>query len=177
MWEKGYVEGEGIGLHTSLAWIISVRMRGGQGLGPLRVRHRHEETHKGLRVRDLQGASDFFLSSFLLSLNLLDSYFESPSHGCDLPFNGLLLWRGTPAIRPSNHLPRSPPRRWRQLRVYTTPPKKRGAVESRWLACHKYFVNLNPMRTFTQASPRKNSKGGEPRRVKQTLAMTCGKNM
>lgn len=122
MWEKGYVEGEGIGLHTSPAWIISGQMRGGQGLGPLRVRHRHKEVYKGLRVCDLQGASDFFLSFFLLYLNLLDSYFGSPFHGCNLPFNGLSFYGEAPQlfIPPTN----SPPRRWRQLHVYTTPAKK-----------------------------------------------------
>lgn len=133
---------------------------------------RYTKVSEGVTCR---GASDFFLSFFLFYLNLLDSYFGSPFHGCNLPFNGLSFYGEAPQlfVPPTNSL--APLLGADASSVFTQHQRKRGAVESRCLACHKYFVNLNPMRTFTQASPCKNSKQGEPRRVKQTLAMTCGK--
>lgn len=148
---KRYVEGKRIGLHTSPTWIMSAEMRGEQGPGLLQVRDRgtkgvvtdKKEYTKVMMDLSLSPAVFFFLNKNSC-LNFLWVHFMFRAS-----LWTYLLWWGTPAIHPSNNPACLP--LFLGTDTHRTAYMTLTRVGGLCLACHKYFVNLNPIHTFTCA--------------------------
>lgn len=138
---KGYVEGRRIRLHVSPTCIMSAEMRGEQGPGLLHV---GDGGRKGVvRVWCLWPAEGFRFF-FYVNTTFLFMLFM-----CGASLWTYLLWWGTPAIQRCNNPARLPLFLGADTHrsAYTTLKVQGGLC----LAGHKWFVNVNPILTFTCA--------------------------